>query len=244
MSHEELIAALIDYKQCDEEGIYCITSRQAVEEAAAALRDLIAMRTADFEVYHEMFMALFHAAPNKYRSGVEMAQDIIAQRDDLQRQLGDYETLKRAVNESTNECGPDCDDHGHGDQCPANNSAQWLIDQQKEIEQLRARLASFEEDERDMDPVFHCGCIFDPESKDGNAPPTSECLYHERLRKQLGEANEALMTERAEAQARLEAAERALTQIMDVGHDDDCILSGFKDRRVDMYFNAARGEPT
>ena len=84
--YDELIAALIDYRQCDEEGIYCITSRQAVEECAAALRDVIAARNADFEVYHEMFMALFHAAPNKYRSGVEMAQDIIAQRDDLQRE--------------------------------------------------------------------------------------------------------------------------------------------------------------
>ena len=39
MIHDELIAALIDYRQCDEEGIYCITSRQAVEECAAALRE-------------------------------------------------------------------------------------------------------------------------------------------------------------------------------------------------------------
>jgi hypothetical protein len=52
----------------------------------------------------------------------------------LRSELRDYETLKRAVNESTNECGPDCDEHGHGDNCPANSAARWLEDQQREID--------------------------------------------------------------------------------------------------------------
>jgi len=83
-NHDELIARL---EKCSD-GRSWITLTD-LAEAAAALRDVIAARNADFEVYHEMFMALFHAAPDKYRSGVEMAQDIIAQRDDLQRQLGE-----------------------------------------------------------------------------------------------------------------------------------------------------------
>ena len=146
----------------------CIPGRvcggtQIMREAAAALRDVIAARNADFEVYHEMFMALFNAAPDKYRSGVEMAQDIIAQRDDLQRQLGE----------------------------------------------AQARLEAAEND-------------LNLQVKD--------CI--------------AAIAEAQRRGARLEAAELALKQIMDVGHDDDCILCGFKDRRVDMYFNAARGEPT
>lgn len=38
--------------------------------------------------------------------------------------------------------------------------------------------------------------------------------------------------------SRLAAAELAMRQLVNVGHDDNCILCGFKDRRVDMYFNA------
>jgi hypothetical protein len=52
------------------------------------------------------------------------------------QQLENYEVLKRAVNESTNECGPNCDEYGHGDDCPSCNSARWLEDQQREIERL------------------------------------------------------------------------------------------------------------
>ena len=102
----------------------CIPGRvcggtQIMREAAAALRDVIAARNADFEVYHEMFMALFHAAPNKYRSGVEMAQDIIAQRDDLQRQLGEALRLLRLSldecdNETLDEISMWLDAHGGG----------------------------------------------------------------------------------------------------------------------------------
>ena len=83
------------------------------------MSDLIAMRNADFEVYHEMFMVLFNAAPDKYRSGVEMAQDIIAQRDDLQRQLGEALRLLRLSldecdNETLDEISMWLDAHGGG----------------------------------------------------------------------------------------------------------------------------------
>jgi hypothetical protein len=56
-------------------------------------------------------------------------------------QLKSYDVLRRAVNESTNECGPDCDDHGHGDGCPALSPSCWLEDQQRTIDGLKARLA-------------------------------------------------------------------------------------------------------
>ena len=98
--------------------------------------------------------------------------------------------------------------------------------------------------------THNCACRFPDDGDD----PDGECGYHAALRVRLEAAENDLnlqvkdcIAAIAEAQrrgARLEAAERALTQIMDVGHDDDCILCGFKDRRVDMYFNAARGEPT
>jgi hypothetical protein len=52
-------------------------------------------------------------------------------------QLKSYSVLRRAVNESTNECAPDCDDHGHADGCPALSPTSWLEDQQREIERLR-----------------------------------------------------------------------------------------------------------
>ena len=81
MNHDELIARLEAYDALDKAGnVY--PPEGLMESTAAALRDLIAMRNSDFEVYHEMFMALFNAAPDKYRSGVEMAQDIIAQREE------------------------------------------------------------------------------------------------------------------------------------------------------------------
>ena len=168
MNHDELIERLegryrVGPGDPPEFGIRQFPPPLIQREAAAALRDLIAMRNADFEVYHEMFMALFNAAPNKYRIGVEMAQDIIAQRDDLSAELAACRTRLEAAENDLNLQVKDC-------------------------------IAAIAEAQR--------------------------------------------------RGARLEAAERALTQIMDVGHDDDCILCGFKDRRVDMYFNAARGEPT
>jgi predicted nuclease with TOPRIM domain len=76
-------------------------------------------------------------------------EGLILRLQDLRAELAatrrDYDTLKRAVNESTNECGPDCDEHGHGDNCPANSSARWLEDQQREIERLRELLAAANE---------------------------------------------------------------------------------------------------
>lgn len=48
--------------------------------------------------------------------------------------------LKKAVNDSADECGPDCDDYAHGESCPACDPAKWLVDQQVEIERLRSRL--------------------------------------------------------------------------------------------------------
>ena len=100
----------------------------------------------------------------------------------------------------------------------------------------KARLASFEEDERDMDPVFHCGCIFDPESKDGNAPPTSECLYHERLRAQLGEANEALAACQSQAGPCIKDAERyrwAMRNGLIFIRGDDCSLEPWSEADID-----------
>jgi chromosome segregation ATPase len=100
----------------------------------------------------------------------------------------------------------------------------------------KARLASFEEDERDMNPVFHCGCIFDPESKDGNAPPTSECLYHERLRAQLGEANEALAACQSQAGPCIKDAERyrwAMRNGLIFIRGDDCSLEPWSEADID-----------
>lgn len=60
---------------------------------------------------------------------------------DLTMQFKAYDVLRRAVNESTNECGPDCDDYGHGDGCPACSPSSWLEDQKRRIDALEARLA-------------------------------------------------------------------------------------------------------
>ena len=54
--------------------------------------------------------------------------------------------LKKAVNDSADECGPDCDDYAHGESCPACDPAKWLVDQQVEIERLRQRVAYLEEE--------------------------------------------------------------------------------------------------
>ena len=59
--------------------------------------------------------------------------------------------LKKAVNDSADECGPDCDDYAHGESCPACDPAKWLVDQQVEIERLRSRLA---EAERSIDTLL------------------------------------------------------------------------------------------
>lgn len=86
---------------------------------------------------------------------IQENRDLRAEVERLTRELVDYDLLKRAVNESTNECGPDCDSHGHGDSCPANDGARWLIDQQKEIDRLRGLL-------RDG-IVYVVNCALDPE---------------------------------------------------------------------------------
>lgn len=70
-------------------------------------------------------------------------------RRDLVMALKSYEVLRRAVNESTNECGPDCDDHGHGDGCPALSPSSWLEDQQRRIDALEKRLTEAEQEYQD-----------------------------------------------------------------------------------------------
>ena len=173
MSHEELIAALIDYKQCDEEGIYCITSRQAVEECAAALRDQQERITS---LENVVVLALNTEGDHSPTCTCKLC-NLVRERDEAESAVSRYENT---INERD-----------------AENVA------------LRARLEAVEND-------------LNLQVKD--------CI--------------AAIAEAQRRGARLEAAELALKQIMDVGHDDDCILCGFKDRRVDMYFNAARGEPT
>jgi hypothetical protein len=69
-------------------------------------------------------------------------------------QLKSYDVLRRAVNESTNECGPDCDDHGHADDCPALSPSSWLEDQQRKIDALEARLAEEESAHRVTAGIF------------------------------------------------------------------------------------------
>lgn len=90
--------------------------------------------------------------------------DLTAERDALRAEVANYEVLKRAVNESTNECSTQCDEHGHAGDCPANNSARWLEDQQREIESLRAELAALKEKlpcghPKNMDDSYG-GCVW------------------------------------------------------------------------------------
>lgn len=77
--------------------------------------------------------------------GAMMAADEIER---LRRELAEVQTkyglLSSAINESTDECGPDCDDYGHGDKCPSLDPERWLIDQQATIEGLRRELAEAE----------------------------------------------------------------------------------------------------
>lgn len=58
----------------------------------------------------------------------------------LAQELADYETLRRAVNESPAECGPQCGEHGHMAGCPAVSTEHWLVAQQREIDRLREAL--------------------------------------------------------------------------------------------------------
>lgn len=60
----------------------------------------------------------------------------------LGKQVADYDLLRRAVNESTNECLPGCSSYGHADGCPTDDPARWLADQQRVIEESRAQVAS------------------------------------------------------------------------------------------------------
>jgi hypothetical protein len=59
------------------------------------------------------------------------------------KRLADYETLKRAINES-GDCLPTCDSYAHDDHCPNVNMHVVLQDQQREVESLRSRLAKLQ----------------------------------------------------------------------------------------------------
>ena len=57
--------------------------------------------------------------------------------------IDEYELLRKAINESTDECDvpeSECNSFGCRGDCPNHDPARWLADQQKEIETLRARL--------------------------------------------------------------------------------------------------------
>lgn len=61
-----------------------------------------------------------------------------------------YDLLKRAVDESEDECSPNCDRYGHADDCRCVNPAAWLEDQQAEIERLRHELEKERKRERKL----------------------------------------------------------------------------------------------
>lgn len=77
--------------------------------------------------------------------------------------------------------------------CQPCLSADAIEAQAREIAELRAEVSEY-------DPS--CGCEFDPDEKDGHAPPVIECMYHKALR------------------ARAEAAEKAIKE-----HNDGCVAA-------------------
>jgi hypothetical protein len=54
----------------------------------------------------------------------------------LQRQVDEYELLKRAVNENSGECLSDCDSYGHAEGCEYVSMSATMIIQQRQVERL------------------------------------------------------------------------------------------------------------
>ena len=66
----------------------------------------------------------------------------------------DDELLREAINESADECTPDCDTYGHSPSCQTHSPAAWLIDQQAEIRRLRAEVAALRAEPRDSNATL------------------------------------------------------------------------------------------
>ena len=112
------------------------TGKQDDNAALIALRDLPSQLRDD---------AIGHA-PRRAERLLAAADEIERLRRELAEVQTKYGLLSSAINESTDECGPDCDDYGHGDKCPSLDPERWLIDQQATIEGLRRELAEAERD--------------------------------------------------------------------------------------------------
>lgn len=110
------------------------TGKQDDNAALIALRDLPSQLRDD---------AIGHA-PRRAERLLAAADEIERLRRELAEVQTKYGLLSSAINESTDECGPDCDDYGHGDKCPSLDPERWLIDQQATIEGLRRELAEAE----------------------------------------------------------------------------------------------------
>lgn len=148
---------------------------------------------------------------------------------DAARALIDYETLKRAVNESTNECGPDCDEHHHGDNCPSLNSAQWLIDAQYALDSRDRTIRELTDELLKADNKL--------------AAVEAECA--DLI---AGKEYQAMQRTLAEVNAKLAEAERDIAEWKKLYHrrgealQRPCIACGHKPSVIHANV-AARGEP-
>ena len=55
----------------------------------------------------------------------------------LKAQVEEYELLKRAVNENSGDCLPECDSYGHAEGCEYVSMSATMIIQQRQVEGLR-----------------------------------------------------------------------------------------------------------